>query len=100
MDKEELLDILNDAMTVGQLISKLEKFDKNMIVINARDKKYLPTHHKIEPTTTNGLKVPSTALAEQILTISKQCIRKIIGIVDDTQLESINNIIKESVGIF
>ena len=42
MDKEELLDILNDAMTVGQLISILEKFDKNMIVVNARDKEYLP----------------------------------------------------------
>ena len=44
MDKEELLDILNDAMTVGQLISKLEKFDKNMIVINAKDKEYLPVN--------------------------------------------------------
>lgn len=42
MDKEELLDILNDAITVGQLISILEKFDKNMIVVNARDKEYLP----------------------------------------------------------
>lgn len=42
MDKEELLDILDNAMTVGQLISILEKFDKNMIVINARDKEYLP----------------------------------------------------------
>ena len=42
MGKEELLDILNNAMTVGQLISILEKFDKNMIVINSRDKEYLP----------------------------------------------------------
>lgn len=81
---------------------KANKFSPNIIAIplTSRDKKYLPTHHKIEPTTTNGLKVPSTALAEQILTISKQCIRKIIGVVDDTQLENINNIIKESVGIF
>ena len=44
MDKEELLDILNNAMTVGQLISILEKFDKNMIVINAKDKEYLPVN--------------------------------------------------------
>ena len=42
MEKEELLDILDNAMTVGQLISILEKFDKNMIVVNARDKEYLP----------------------------------------------------------
>ena len=42
MDKEELLDIFNNAITVGQLISILEKFDKNMIVVNARDKEYLP----------------------------------------------------------
>ena len=41
MGKEELLDVLNNAMTVGQLISILEKFDENMIVINARDKEYL-----------------------------------------------------------
>ena len=44
MDKEELLDILKDAMTVGQLISIVEKFDKNMIVINAKDKEYLPVN--------------------------------------------------------
>ena len=42
MDKEELLDILDNAITVGQLRSILEKFDKNMIVVNARDKEYLP----------------------------------------------------------
>ena len=42
MDKEELLDIVDNAITVGQLISILEKFDKNMIVVNARDKEYLP----------------------------------------------------------
>ena len=42
MEKEELLDILDNAITVGQLISILEKFDKNMIVVNARDKEYLP----------------------------------------------------------
>lgn len=42
MDKKELLDILNNAITVGQLISILEKFDKDMIVINSRDKEYLP----------------------------------------------------------
>lgn len=42
MDKEELLEILENGMTVGELIQKLEKFDKNMLVINTRGKEYLP----------------------------------------------------------
>jgi hypothetical protein len=29
-------------MTVGQLIDKLSKMDKNLIVVNGRDKSYLP----------------------------------------------------------
>ena len=42
MGKEELLYELNNAITVGELIKKLECFDKNMIVINGRDKNNLP----------------------------------------------------------
>jgi len=42
MDKNELLEILENGMTVGELIRKLEQFDKDMLVINTRDKVYLP----------------------------------------------------------
>ena len=44
MEKEELLDELDHAMTVGALIKKLERFDKNMIVINGKDKDGLPIY--------------------------------------------------------
>lgn len=42
MDKQELLNILENGMTVDELIKKLNKFDKNMLVINSRDKERLP----------------------------------------------------------
>lgn len=42
MNKEKLLYELNNAMTVGNLIKQLEQYDKNTIVINGKDKNYLP----------------------------------------------------------
>jgi hypothetical protein len=42
MDKNELLEIFENGMTVGELIKKLEQFDTDMLVINTRDKAYLP----------------------------------------------------------
>ncbi len=42
MEKEELLEVLENGIKVGELIGKLEQFDKNMLVINTRSKEYLP----------------------------------------------------------
>ena len=42
MSKDELKNILENGMTVEEVIEKLQKFDKNLIVINSRDKEYLP----------------------------------------------------------
>lgn len=42
MEKEELLEILENGITVGEAIRKLEQFDKNMLVVNTRGKEYLP----------------------------------------------------------
>lgn len=50
MSKEELLLILENGMTVGDLINKLSTFDKNLIVINSRDKNYLSVD-SVEETT-------------------------------------------------
>ena len=50
MRKEELLLILENGMTVGDLINKLSTFDKNLIVVNSRDKNYLPVD-SVEETT-------------------------------------------------
>lgn len=42
LEKTELLEILTNGMTVGELINHLERFDKDMLVINTRAKEYLP----------------------------------------------------------
>lgn len=42
MNKEDLLYELNNAMTVGDLIKRLEQYDKGMIVINGCDENNLP----------------------------------------------------------
>ena len=82
--------------------NKANKFSPNIIAIplTSRTKKPMPTHHKILPSITNGLKVESTALAEQILTVSKDCIKKVIGMLDEQHLEKINEILKQSIGLF
>ena len=44
MSKEELLDELENGMTVGKLIEKLSKFDKDLLVVNTRCKEKLPVN--------------------------------------------------------
>lgn len=42
MSKEKTLELLKNGMTVGDLIRKLERYDRNMLVINTRSDEYLP----------------------------------------------------------
>ena len=81
---------------------KANKFSPNIIAVplTSRDKKSLPTHCKLQPTKTNGLKVTSTILCEQILTLSKDCIKKVIGMVDGEYLPMVDKAIKESIALF
>jgi hypothetical protein len=52
MDKEELLNILDNGMTVDELIKKLRKFDEDILVINGKDKEGLPVTY-VEETDIN-----------------------------------------------
>ena len=81
---------------------KANKFSPNIIAVplTSRDKKHLPTHCKLQPTKKNGLKVASTVLCEQILTLSKDCIKKVIGAVDGEHLPMVDKAIKESISLF
>ena len=82
--------------------NKANKFSPNVIAVplTSRNKKDMPTHYALQPSKVNGLKVTSTILAEQILTVSKNAIKKIIGIVDDQHIDNVNKIIKESISLF
>ena len=77
-------------------------YSPNVIVVplTSRSKKPLPTHYTMQPTRLNGLKTASTALAEQIITLSKDMIKKVIGKVDEEHIDNINHIIKESISLF
>ena len=82
--------------------NKANKFSPNVIAVplTSKSKKDMPTHYLLEPSKRNGLRVASTVLAEQILTVSKNAIKKIIGIVDDQHIDNVNKIIKESISLF
>lgn len=82
--------------------NKANKFSPNVIAVplTSRNKKDMPTHYALQPSKVNGLKVTSTILAEQILTVSKNAIKRIIGIVDDQHIDNVNKIIKESISLF
>jgi mRNA interferase MazF len=70
------------------------------VPLTSRNKKDMPTHYALQPSKVNGLKVRSTILAEQILTVSKNAIKRIIGVVEDQHIDNINKIIKESISLF
>ena len=82
--------------------NKANKFSPNVIAVplTSRNKKDMPTHYALQPSKVNGLKVTSTILAEQILTVSKNAIKRVIGIVDDQHIDNVNKIIKESISLF
>jgi mRNA interferase MazF len=82
--------------------NKANTYSPNVVLVplTSRSKKPLPTHYTIMPTLKNGLKVNSTALAEQIITISKSAIQKVIGCVDNSDMIHVNKILKESISLF
>ena len=82
--------------------NKANMYSPNVIVVplTSRNKKPLPTHYTMQPTRLNGLKVASTALAEQIITLSKSMIKRVVGKVDEEHIDNINHIIKESISLF
>ena len=82
--------------------NRANKFSPNVIVVplTSRNKKPLPTHYTMLPSKNNGLKVASTVLAEQILTLSKTMIKRVIGKVEEEHIDNINHIIKESISLF
>lgn len=82
--------------------NKANKFSPNVIAVplTSRNKKDMPTHYELQPSKINGLKVTSTILAEQILTVSKNAIKRVIGVVEDQHIDNVNRIIKESISLF
>lgn len=81
--------------------NKANMFSPNVVLVplTSRSKKPLPTHYTINPTSNNGLRTNSTALAEQIITISKSAIQKVIGYLDNEDMTNINRILKESISL-
>ena len=82
---------------------KGNKFSPVLIVIpltSRLDKKYMPTHHTIEPSIVNGLTKTSIALAEQIITIGKDAVRNIVGTLDEIDVNFINRKVMTSLALF
>ena len=82
---------------------KGNKFSPVLIVIpltSRLDKKYMPTHHTIEPSTINALTKTSIALAEQIITVGKDMVRNIVGTLDEIDVNFINRKVMTSLALF
>ena len=82
---------------------KGNKFSPVLIVIpltSRLDKKYMPTHHTIEPSIVNGLTKTSIALAEQIITIGKAAVRNIVGTLEEIDINFINRKVMTSLALF
>ena len=81
---------------------KGNKFSPVLIVVplTSRVKKYMPTHHTIEPSTINGLTKTSIALAEQIITVGKDMVRNVIGSLEEMDVNFINHKVMTSLALF
>ena len=82
---------------------KGNKFSPVLIIVpltSRMDKKYMPTHHTIEPSMINGLTKTSIALAEQIITIGKDMVRNIVGTLDEIDINFINRKVMTSLALF
>lgn len=82
--------------------NKANKYSPIVIVVplTSKCKKQMPTHYTVNPSLSNGLKSTSIVLAEQILTVSKDCMKRVIGILDSSEMKNINHIIKTSIDLF
>ena len=78
------------------------KFSPVLIVVplTSRTKKLLPTHHTIEPSMINGLTKTSIALTEQIITIGKDMVRNIVGVLEEMDVNFINRKVMTSLALF
>ena len=81
---------------------KGNKFSPVLIVVplTSRVKKFMPTHHTIEPSMVNGLTKTSIALAEQIITIGKDAVRNVIGSLEEIDINFINRKVMTSLALF
>ena len=78
------------------------KFSPVLIVVplTSRVKKYMPTHHTIEPSMINGLSKTSIVLAEQIITVGKDMVRNIVGTLEEIDINFINRKVMTSLALF
>ena len=78
------------------------KFSPVLIIVplTSKVKKYMPTHHTIEPSMINGLTKTSIALAEQIITIGKDMVRNIVGTLEEIDINFINRKVMTSLALF
>lgn len=79
------------------------KFSPVLIVVpltSRMDKKFMPTHHTIEPSMINGLSKTSIALAEQIITVGKDMVRNVIGSLEEMDVNFINRKVMTSLALF
>ena len=82
---------------------KGNKFSPVLIVVpltSRMDKKFMPTHHTIEPSMINGLSKTSIALAEQIITVGKDMVRNIVGTLEEIDINFINRKVMTSLALF
>ena len=77
------------------------KFSPTLIIapLTSRIKRDMVTHAKLDPTIESGLTVASTALLGQIQTISKDSVKRVLGVLNDVEMKLINKAIIASLAL-
>lgn len=64
-----------------------------VVPLTSKDKRPLPTHVKLQPSLKNGLSYISTFLGEQVVTINRTAIKRVLGVLNDVEMKLINKAI-------
>lgn len=76
---------IRPVVIVQNNVGNLSSTEVIVVIVTSRHKKRLPTHVTLDRR--HGVKRPSTALCERILTIEKSCLINYMGTVANTEAE-------------
>ena len=69
------------------------------VPLTSKTKKPIPTHVQLNPSSNNGLSITSTVLTEQLITLNKTSIKKVMGVISKDDEVSVNKALKISLAI-
>lgn len=70
-----------------------------VVPLTSKTKHSLPTHVKLYPSIESGISMTSTFLAEQMTTVNRTSIKRVMGVLTSIEIKLINRAIQKSLAL-